>query len=119
MNLESALRHLRHESEELVIWVDALCINQKDLAEKNSQVQKMASVFRQAKMVICWLGEETDDSHLAFCTIKDWGDALLRHGLGDLQQADKLFNPRLYQSEFRTIWEKEIVDPFNVMLGLQ
>ena len=64
-NLKSALRHLRLSQEVLYLWVDALCINQKDLAEKGSQVPRMAYIYNEAAKVLVWLGEENDDSRFA------------------------------------------------------
>lgn len=34
-NLELALRYIRLGDRERVMWVDALCINQTDISEKN------------------------------------------------------------------------------------
>ncbi|KAF8862535.1 HET-domain-containing protein, partial [Acephala macrosclerotiorum] len=65
INLEAALRHLRKDDQEFVIWVDAVCINQADFVERESQVQMMADIYRGASSVIVWLGEEGDDSDLA------------------------------------------------------
>jgi hypothetical protein len=39
-NLESALRHLRFEDKERIIWVDSVCINQSDIEERNHQVSR-------------------------------------------------------------------------------
>lgn len=55
-NLEAALRRLR-ESTPRVLWVDALCINQKDIAEKNHQVPFMAQLYTTCQRAIIWLGE--------------------------------------------------------------
>lgn len=38
------------------LWIDALCINQSDTIEKNSQVRLMAQIYRAASRVIVWLG---------------------------------------------------------------
>jgi hypothetical protein len=67
-NLEAALRHLRYEDRGRVLWVDALCINQRDVRERNSQVKKMRSIYTGAKKVVVWLGPE-DDAKVAlnFC----------------------------------------------------
>lgn len=36
---------------DLRLWVDALCINQRDVCERNAQVSMMGSIFRQATSV--------------------------------------------------------------------
>jgi hypothetical protein len=58
-NLWSALRRLRHETEERVLWIDALCINQKDDAERSSQVALMNRIYRDAQVIV-WLGDEDE-----------------------------------------------------------
>ncbi|KAF7509584.1 hypothetical protein GJ744_007622 [Endocarpon pusillum] len=87
-NLEAALRHLRHEfSGARVLWVDALCINQCDVDERNTQVQIMSSIFSSAKRVLGWLGVESEDSDLAMSLVNninqgcglDFGTATERH----------------------------------------
>jgi hypothetical protein len=56
--------------QDKVLWIDALCINQPDVAERNEQVSKMKFVYQLAQGVVSWLGEEYDDSRGAFqlCT---------------------------------------------------
>ena len=55
-NLWEALYHLRDPREERVLWVDAICINQHDLAEKAIVVPRMNLIYRRAAEVIIWLG---------------------------------------------------------------
>lgn len=38
------------------LWIDALCIDQGNLAERNAQVQQMGAIYKNAKHVISWLG---------------------------------------------------------------
>jgi len=67
-NLGQALRHLRYEDRERILWVDALSINQRDVRERNSQVRKMRSIYMSAKRVLVWLGLEEDAKvALDFC----------------------------------------------------
>lgn len=40
------------------IWVDAVCINQEDIAERNAQVLRMKDIFPHADKLIVWLGDE-------------------------------------------------------------
>ena len=55
-NLANALRAVRQTSDTILIWVDALCINQQDLSERNHQVQLMRQIFTSAVTVNIWLG---------------------------------------------------------------
>ena len=64
-NLASALRYLRTENKSRDIWIDALCINQKDNAEKSSQVRLMGEIYGNAETTFIWLGESGDNSGLA------------------------------------------------------
>lgn len=38
-------------------WVDAICIDQDNVVEKNHQVQQMGDVYKAADQVLCWLGD--------------------------------------------------------------
>lgn len=42
------------------LWVDAICINQADNAEKSHQVAKMGEIYSQSALVLCWLGPLSD-----------------------------------------------------------
>jgi len=59
-NLHSALQSLRKPDEELVLWVDAVCINQSDVAERNNQVTNMPKTYSHASSVIVWLGKDLE-----------------------------------------------------------
>lgn len=48
-----------------LIWVDALCINQGDHAERSKQVQLFGHTYKYAKRVIVWLGVEDDATEMA------------------------------------------------------
>lgn len=48
------------------LWVDAISINQANVGERNHQVAQMRSIYSKATGVIVWLGEEGDNSALAF-----------------------------------------------------
>ncbi|KAF2685947.1 HET-domain-containing protein, partial [Lentithecium fluviatile CBS 122367] len=60
-NLLDALLELRQENEQKVLWVDALCINQCNMEERNGQVSVMHKIYESAKDVIAWLGAATAD----------------------------------------------------------
>jgi hypothetical protein len=55
-NLYDALVHLRQEIEGQALWVDAICINQRDDEERCSQVSFMDHIYSRAICVLIWLG---------------------------------------------------------------
>ncbi|OAL48315.1 HET-domain-containing protein [Pyrenochaeta sp. DS3sAY3a] len=61
-SLESALRHLRHPSEPVTLWIDQICIDQKNYQEKTEQVGSMGHIYSAAEEVLVWLGPAADDS---------------------------------------------------------
>ncbi|KAJ4287325.1 Folylpolyglutamate synthetase [Kalmusia sp. IMI 367209] len=63
-NLESALRHMQYRDIAPAIWIDAICINQQDLAEKNEQIPKMRAIYSGARNVLIWLGPGTEQSEV-------------------------------------------------------
>jgi hypothetical protein len=65
-NLDSALRHLRNEDSERILWIDAICINQKNDSERGYQVSLMKDIYRMASAVVIWLGEADANSDLVF-----------------------------------------------------
>jgi Heterokaryon incompatibility protein (HET) len=62
-NLYHALLELSKDFLRPHLWVDALCIDQANLDERNSQVALMKDIYTNATEVILWLGNgESDDS---------------------------------------------------------
>jgi Heterokaryon incompatibility protein (HET) len=75
INLESALQSLRHEDRERVMWIDAICINQQDVQERNNQVQQMGEIYANAQNVVVWLGPLNEDLDKAIDQILELGQA--------------------------------------------
>ena len=57
-NIHSALRHIRRRDRWIRLWVDAICINQFDLTERNHQVQQMCAIYSAAKETVIYLGDQ-------------------------------------------------------------
>jgi Heterokaryon incompatibility protein (HET) len=70
-NLFSALCQLRHKRTPTTFWIDAICINQVDVEERNSQVRQMRKIFQRSQRTLIWLGKESDDSDAAMQLVKD------------------------------------------------
>jgi hypothetical protein len=60
-NLHAGLTHIREKDSNLVLWIDALCINQDDILERNRQVPLMRDIYMVAETVLVWLGSATEN----------------------------------------------------------
>lgn len=61
-SLDEALRHLRGSKDDLTLWIDQICIDQRNNAEKGEQVAGMSTVYARAAEVLIWLGPAQNDS---------------------------------------------------------
>ncbi|PMD37676.1 HET-domain-containing protein, partial [Hyaloscypha variabilis F] len=64
-NLQSALQCLRLCDTSRILWIDAICIDQGNLTERNEQIQYMVQIYSLAANVLIWLGND-DSIHHAF-----------------------------------------------------
>lgn len=58
--LHGMLLHLRLPDRNRKLWIDQICINQKDATEKSSQVAIVRSIYSEATCTIVWLGSKFD-----------------------------------------------------------
>lgn len=66
-NLESALHYLRYVKGIRTLWIDAICINQADIDERNHQVRQMSAIYSFAAGVVVWLRPSTGDDAWSDC----------------------------------------------------
>lgn len=52
-----------------MLWIDAICINQADDAEKEDQVFHMIRIYRRARQIVAWLGIASPDTHIAIAWV--------------------------------------------------
>jgi hypothetical protein len=55
-NLYALLEQFRHEKESVHLWVDAICINQKNKSEQGQQVSIMDRIYGNARSTLMWVG---------------------------------------------------------------
>jgi hypothetical protein len=60
-NLRMALSHIQDPNHDIMLWVDAICINQHDNREKGHQVKQMAQIYKNAEEVLIWLGPSNEE----------------------------------------------------------
>ncbi|CCD34824.1 similar to HET domain protein [Botrytis cinerea T4] len=101
-NLHAALLQLRDRTFERIIWVDAICINQKDEEEKSHQIGLMAKIFGLADRVIVYLGEAADDSDQALKIIRGVEDELMDPSSS--KENEKRILELLKRPWFQRIW---------------
>jgi hypothetical protein len=94
-NLHDALTELRQEHKPVRLWIDALCINQKDDSEKSEQVIQMVDIYKAATSVFAWLGCAADDSDNGMKGLRKIGDDAIRAGMLELDRERmlKLWDP--------------------------
>ncbi|KAK2026715.1 hypothetical protein LX32DRAFT_641630 [Colletotrichum zoysiae] len=110
-SLHSVLLHLRQPAHDILLWADALCINQKDVLERNQQVRMMGDIYAAARSTVIWLGEESDEVRMAFGWLRRFADgawdsisdpgSITRNQAEDMLQA--AFGRHLITA-FRHIW---------------
>jgi hypothetical protein len=60
-NLQKIITQMSTEERHDWIFIDALCIDQENEAEKPGQVELMGEIYRQAEGVLTWIIYEPDD----------------------------------------------------------
>lgn len=64
-NLHAVMQRFRCSPQSLTLWIDAICINQENIDERNQQVPLMCRIYSQAVVVIIWLGDADDETKMA------------------------------------------------------
>lgn len=49
-----ALRRIRKTDEERTLWVDAICIDQSEPDEKEEQLQKIGTIYKDCEKCMIW-----------------------------------------------------------------
>ncbi|KAK0701715.1 heterokaryon incompatibility protein-domain-containing protein [Lasiosphaeria miniovina] len=59
-HLAKCLSALRLPDQERLIWIDAICINQNDIPERQQQVALMGHIYKNADKVRVWMDSDVD-----------------------------------------------------------
>ena len=86
-NLMQALKRLRLEEDDRVLWVDALCLHQKDNEEKDSQIPRMHIIYNRAQRVCVWLGVEDKNSANGMKFVERLSDLKTLHTIQNIAEA--------------------------------
>ncbi len=115
-NAHTALRYFRQGGIDELLWLDAISINQLDIAERNHQVTLMRSIYTDAIGVLHWLGEQSRSDGYAFRILTDMANLVDKDmyqgldGYEDRVQPATTFDNEAYQIilDFldKTIWHR-------------
>ena len=64
-----------------VLWVDSICMNQRDSTEKNMQLPRMAEIYNKAQNVCIWLGEANPMSVISMDFISELAQPPIDDGM--------------------------------------
>ncbi|KAK1756408.1 heterokaryon incompatibility protein-domain-containing protein [Echria macrotheca] len=64
--LAQALYRFRHRDQPRLLWIQSLCIDPKNVSERNTQVARLRDILESAQRLIIWLGGAEDDSDAVF-----------------------------------------------------
>lgn len=70
------------------LWIDALCIDQNNIEEKNQQVPQMGRIYSGAQSVLIWLGPASDETDSAFDAFEN-----VRKQIDDTQDRYAMMQP--------------------------
>ncbi|RAQ44938.1 hypothetical protein AFGD_008315 [Aspergillus flavus] len=88
-NLYLALQDMRFPNTYRVLWVDAVCINQNNEAERGHQVQQMGCIYSRAEQVIIWLGQGRYETNAVMDSLKQLEEESREHPYKDWKLGDK------------------------------
>lgn len=70
-NAAALLRHLRDPTVSRRVWIDGICINQRDLTERCHQLPLMHAIYTGAESVLVWTGKSDEHTCSVFDFFKD------------------------------------------------
>lgn len=92
--LSVAASESRHHSFDL--WIDAICIDQDNVLERNHQVRYMGKIYKSAVGIIAWFGTDPDVTEFIGAVRKDPGM------LGELYKEEHYRTASAYRNFQRT-----------------
>ena len=129
LSLYGALKRLRRNDVSRVLWVDALSIDQSNVAERGEQVLLMKLIYSCASNVIIWLGEDSISSRQAMdllCSASEqvdphtwFSDRLKTTFKSDMTQWDAVVSlfKRDYWSRVWIIQETAVATNLDIVCG--
>jgi hypothetical protein len=93
--------HFAHIDNKSYYWVDALCIDQKSLQERNHQVGIMGQIYSRAQHVFACVGPHADDSEY-LVDVLDKKRTLFQNTWSSMSSRQDRFGESHYETNF--VW---------------
>ncbi|KAL2060295.1 hypothetical protein VTL71DRAFT_9690 [Oculimacula yallundae] len=112
-NCIAALRRLREMQSDQkikVLWIDAICIDQTSLTEREHQVKLMDEVYSKSQRTWIWLGESTPLSDIMMDFLGNYHPWTLRKFFYDNRETmtdEEMEEPVAQQQKYNSYIEKE------------
>lgn len=107
-NLYAALQQLRYKTTDRILWVDAICIDQRNEAERGHQVQQMGQIYQQADRVLFWLGNATQETDAVFDSLCQLQEGSKSHACRNWKNSDPRWKD-LWHATKTTVNNKHLV----------
>ncbi|KAL7786584.1 heterokaryon incompatibility protein domain-containing protein [Trichoderma afarasin] len=117
-NLYRALLDLRYQHRQRVLWIDAVCIDQKNDKERGHQVGQMGNIYKEAESVIFRLGLGSDARDIFMESLQRLQKESIRHACRAWSRQDSRWED-LWTCSFRAVLEKHHASPTKLRQGLQ
>ena len=101
------------------LWIDAICINQSDIQERNAQVAMMGDIYAAADKVLVWLGDENWSSKVAMVFLDGFlprMEKLIEDEGRDPTFSYSFTDPRLYERLGEPEFPQEVFDGLAAFL---
>ncbi|PMD20692.1 hypothetical protein NA56DRAFT_704495 [Hyaloscypha hepaticicola] len=111
-NLWDALHYLRSSETQMPFWIDAICINQRDVEERNRQLPMMKWIYFRADTVVTWLGRKyskyqmsakVQNNSWATSEITDESWGTLKNGVSEKDRNERALVKELRSDEY---WDR-------------
>ena len=111
-NLYHALLELRLNRHRRTLWIDAICLNQEDVPERNHQVKIMRRIYERATNTIIWLGrashfDELTLVELTLCDIPSRISEAEKIRMMTTTVSSPSFEAILSKSWFKRVWVQQ------------
>jgi hypothetical protein len=109
-NLYDVLMQLQEAQLDIYYWIDAICINQDDIPERERQVGVMDQIYKNAEQVVIWLGKDNQQAAEVTKVITK---------LGEISEAEveRMYEEKqagnLYDFEDEAVMQKYGLPPLN------